>query len=193
MTNDQCLSSSPISNKAFHQSCGKLPVMPAKPAKFGRDRYKWLHSRTAWLALIISIVSVYMGSIPLNNKRVETKSHYVNMRFFSSMFHHYTVVWYENGRGVTIGSGISFGFTFIFLVRTNGCKRLGKSTREVSLNFLADLKAIEILKCTSVEDSKWAYERMYDETERVLVRVFKIQWTHFVKMKEYERVRNIRT
>jgi hypothetical protein len=29
---------------------------------------------------------------------------------FSSMFHHYTVVWYENGRGITIGSGISFGF-----------------------------------------------------------------------------------
>ena len=31
--------------------------------------------------------------------------------------------------------------------------------------------ATEILKCTSVEDSKlkWAYERMYDETEQVLV------------------------
>ena len=75
--------------------------MPAKPTKFGRDRHKWLHSRTAWPALIISIVSMYMGSIPFNNKRVETKSHYVNMRVFSivfsSMFHHYTVVWYENG------------------------------------------------------------------------------------------------
>jgi hypothetical protein len=26
------------------------------------------------------------------------------------MFHHYTVVLYENGRGITIDSGISFGF-----------------------------------------------------------------------------------
>jgi hypothetical protein len=50
------------------QSCGKQPVMPAKPAKFGRDWHKWLHSRTAWPALIISIVSVYMGSIPFNKK-----------------------------------------------------------------------------------------------------------------------------
>jgi hypothetical protein len=29
------------------QSCGKVLVMPAKPAKFGHDRHKWLHSRIA--------------------------------------------------------------------------------------------------------------------------------------------------
>ena len=36
------------------QSCGKVPVMPARPAKFGYDRRKWLHSRTAWPALFAS-------------------------------------------------------------------------------------------------------------------------------------------
>jgi hypothetical protein len=58
-------------------------------------------------------------------------------------------------------------FSWPTIITMNGCKRLGKST--LWFNFLADPKAIEILKCTSVEDSKWAYERMYDETERVFV------------------------
>ena len=80
------------------------------------------------------------------------------------MFPHYTVVWYENGRGVTIGSGISFGFTFVFFSwptyyyyrKNERLQESGKIDPLVSFDFLADPKAIEIQKSTPIEGSKWA-------------------------------------
>jgi hypothetical protein len=63
-----------------------------------------------------------------------------------------------------------------FYRKNDWLQETGKIDPLVSFNFLADPKAIKILKCTSIEDSKWPFERMYDvQTERVRVSVFKIQ------------------
>jgi hypothetical protein len=71
---------------------------------------------------------------------------------------------------VTESRWVSLSFFKLAYHRKNErLQETGKIAPLVSYNFLADPKAIEILKCTSVEDSKWAYERMYDEKEQVLV------------------------
>jgi hypothetical protein len=96
-----------------------------------------------------SMHRLYMGSIPFIKKKSKNKIplriQQAFLYFSFPTFHCYTVVWYENGGEVTIGSENLPLFQFRFFsrptFRSNGwLQETRKTNWPVSLNFLADPK-----------------------------------------------------